>query len=178
MNTDEHRWAEGLVDGELKLVLASFAEVHPVHKVPAYHFRMVHRDTGEDMGHVNLRVGHTTHVERYAGHIGYSVVEQHRRHRYAARAVRLLLPVARRMGLDPVWITCDPENMASRRTLEIAGAEFVEIVEVPADCVIFGSGHPRKCRYRLDLGSFSPTTQADESDSDGDRDGAAGFGNG
>jgi tagatose 1,6-diphosphate aldolase len=63
--------------------------------------------------------------------------------------VGLLLPAARRLGLDPVWITCDPENAASRRTLEIAGAEFVEIVDVPEDCVIFKGGHPRKCRYRL-----------------------------
>jgi len=141
--------AEDLSDGELKLVLASFAEVHEVHKVPAYHFRMVHCETGADMGHTNLRVGHTVHVERYAGHIGYSVAERHRGHRYAARAVRLLLPIARRLEIEPVWITCDPENTASRRTLEIAGAEFVEIVEVPADCAIFGSGHPRKCRYRL-----------------------------
>jgi tagatose 1,6-diphosphate aldolase len=141
--------AEELRDGELMLALASFAEVHPLHQVPAYHFRMVHRGTGDDMGHLNMRVGHTAHVERYAGHIGYSVVERHRGHRYAARAVRLVLPAARRLGLDPVWITCDPENLASRRTLEIAGAEFVETVEVPEDCAIFQSGHPRKCRYRL-----------------------------
>jgi tagatose 1,6-diphosphate aldolase len=141
--------AEDLTDGELGLALVSFVEVHPLHKVPAYAFRLVHGPSGEDAGHINLRVGHTSHVERYAGHIGYSVMERHRGHRYAARAVRLLLPLARRLGLDPVWITCDPENTASRRTLEIAGAEFVEIVDVPADCAIFKSEHPRKCRYRL-----------------------------
>jgi len=77
------------------------------------------------------------------------VHEPRRGHRYAARAVRLLLPLARRLGLDPLWITCDPENAASRRTLELAGAELVETVDVPPDCVIFQSGHPRKCRYRL-----------------------------
>lgn len=62
----------------------------------------------------------------------------------------LLLPLARRLGIDPLWITCDPENMASRRSLEIAGAEFVEIVDVPESCGIrkFG-GKLRKCRYRL-----------------------------
>jgi tagatose 1,6-diphosphate aldolase len=73
----------------------------------------------------------------------------HRGHRYASRSLRLLLPVARRLGLNPLWITRDPENLASRRTLELAGAEFVEIVDVPEDCVIRQSGHPRKCRYRL-----------------------------
>ncbi len=74
----------------------------------------------------------------------------HRGHHYAARAVGLLLPLARKLGIDPLWITCDPENDASRRSLEIAGAKFVEIVDVPESCGIrkFG-GKLRKCRYRL-----------------------------
>jgi tagatose 1,6-diphosphate aldolase len=94
-------------------------------------------------------VGSTPHIELYAGHIGYAVHDIHRGHRYAARSVRLLIPYARRLGIEPLWITCDPENLASRRTLEIAGAQFVEIVDVPADCIIYQSGHPRKCRYRI-----------------------------
>jgi tagatose 1,6-diphosphate aldolase len=86
----------------------------------------------------------------YAGHVGYAVGERHRGHRYAERALRLLLPAAKRLGLDPLWVTCDPENVASRRTLERLGARLVEEVEVPSDCVISQSGHPRKCRYRID----------------------------
>lgn len=110
---------------------------------------MMHAESSEELGSIRLRNGSTVHVERYAGHIGYAVHEAHRRHHYAARSVRLLVPLARRLGLDPLWITCDPENAASRRTLEIAGARFVEIVDVPADCAIFQTGHPRKCRYRI-----------------------------
>jgi tagatose 1,6-diphosphate aldolase len=117
--------------------------------VPTYHFRMVHAVTGEEMGTIRLRAGSTHHLGMYAGHIGYGVHEPHRGHRYAARSVRLLVPLARSLGLDPLWITCDPENLASRRTLELAGAQFVEIVDVPEDNIIHKSGHPRKCRYRL-----------------------------
>jgi predicted acetyltransferase len=91
----------------------------------------------------------------YAGHIGYGVHPLYRGHRYASRSVRLLMPLARRLGLDFLWITCDPENSASRRSLELAGAQFVEIVNVPEDCVIHQSGYPQKCRYRLDLGPVS-----------------------
>lgn len=36
----------------------------------------------------------------------------------------------------------DEELRFSRRCLEIAGAEFVEIVDVPVNCVIYQSGHP------------------------------------
>ena len=137
-----------LRDGELRLELVEFGP-HTIHKVPAYSFRMVHAGSAEELGNIRLRVGSTPHVERYAGHIGYGVHERHRGHRYAARSVRLLVPLARHHGLDPLWITCDPENVASRRTLELAGAKFVEIVNVPEDCVIRKDGHPLKCRYRL-----------------------------
>lgn len=139
-----------LRDEEFELRLSRF-EIHPVHHAPTYQFLMFHLDTGEELGNIRLSIGSTSHIELYAGHIGYGVLPQHRGHHYAARAVRLLLPLAREFHLDPLWITCDPENYASRRTLALAGAEFVEIIDVPPDCIIHRNGHPRKCRYRLSL---------------------------
>ena len=108
-----------LCDEEFELKLDRF-EIHPVHRVPTYQFHMVVRKTHEVLGNIRLSIGSTPHIERYAGHVGYGVFPQHRGHHYAARAVRLLLPLAGKLGLDPLWITCDPENLASRRTLELA----------------------------------------------------------
>ncbi|MBN9661783.1 MAG: GNAT family N-acetyltransferase [Acidobacteria bacterium] len=139
-----------LVDAELLLRFVKL-EAHPVHQVPTCFFQMVHRETGAEMGGINLRVGSTPHIERYAGHLGYTVFPRYRGRRYAARSVRLLVAVARLLDMAEVWITCDPENVSSRRSAELAGAVLVEIVDVPADCIIHRSGHPRKCRYRLDL---------------------------
>ena len=135
--------------GDLELRLADYS-VHTFHRVPTYFFRMMSINRAEELGTINLRIGSTPHLERYAGHIGYGVHSAHRGHHYAARSVELLLPFARSLGLDPLWITCDPDNAASRRSLEIAGAEFFEIVEVPLECGIrkYG-GKVRKCRYRL-----------------------------
>jgi predicted acetyltransferase len=141
---------DALKDAELVLELAVLAS-HPVHKVPTYYFRMVHADSGEELGAINLRVGSTPHVEQYAGHVGYGVHPGHRGHRYAARSLRLLIPVASKFGLNPLWITCDPDNIASRRSCELAGAQFVQIVDVPENCVIHRHGHRQKCRYRLDI---------------------------
>lgn len=141
-----------LREEEFELRLQSF-ELQPAHRVPAYQFLMVNRESHEELGSIRLRLGSTPHIQLYAGHIGYNVLPQHRGHHYAARSVRLLLPLARRLKIDPLWITCDPENLASRRTLELAGAEFIEIVDVPESCIIHQHGHPRKCRYRLFLGS-------------------------
>lgn len=135
--------------GDLELRLSDYS-VHSFHRVPTYSFKMFSESSAQELGQINLRIGATKHLEQYAGHIGYGVNRAHRGHHYAARSVALLLPLARRYGIDPVWITCDPENAASRRSLEIAGAEFVEIVDVPPTCGIrkFG-GKLHKCRYRI-----------------------------
>jgi len=141
-----------LVDGDLELILVDKYPPDPVKKhVPVYKFKMAHVGRDNSIGRIDLRVGHTEHIVRYAGHIGYRVYPEQRGHRYAARACRLLLPLARRHCLNPVWITCDPDNIASRRTCEIAGAEFVEIVDLPVDSDMYRRGERRKCRYRLDF---------------------------
>lgn len=85
----------------------------------------------------------------YAGHIGYTVEPPHRGRRYAARSVALLVRLARRHEMSTLWITCDPDNAASRRTCELTGAELVEIVDVPRDDEIYREGSRQKCRYRL-----------------------------
>lgn len=121
---------------------------HPVCRVPARYYRILNHQ-GEHAGNINLRLNTTEAITRYAGHIGYEVFPDHRGHRYAAQAVKLLIPVANEYGINPLWITCDPENTASRRTLELAGAEYIETVPVMYNHAIFLAGHPRKCRYRL-----------------------------
>ena len=143
-----------LSDGELVLQFLRFDE-HPVHRVPTYYFRMIHKETGEELGVINLRCSSIPHIERYAGHIGFAVHEPHRGHRYAARSITMLVAVSKQLKFESIYITCDPENIASRRSLELAGAEFLEIVDVPTDCVIHKMGYPLKCRYRIDLGAGS-----------------------
>jgi len=125
--------------------------LHPVHKVPTYYFEMLSVLTHEGVGSINIRNATSRHIDFYAGHLGYSVDAASRGSRHAARAVRLLFPFVRRLGIRTLWITCDPDNVASRRTAELAGAEFVGIVDVPDNCIIFKAGHPRKCRYRIAL---------------------------
>lgn len=141
-----------LVDQDLELVLVNkYPGDAKKAYVPAYGFDM--RLVGQDKaaGYIELRVGNTQHLTMYAGHIGYRVVPERRGHRYGARACRLLRPLARRHHLTTLWITCNPDNMASRRTCELAGAEFVEIVDLPKDTNMYQQGDRQKCRYRIDL---------------------------
>ena len=141
-----------LIDGDLELVLVGTYPGSPTgNRVPVYRFKMNLVGKGDEVGQIDLRVGNTHHVVMYAGHIGYRVHAGYRGNRYAARACRLLYPLARRHGLNPLWITCNPDNIPSRRTCEILGAKFIEIVDLPKNTDMYRSGDRKKCRYRLAL---------------------------
>lgn len=138
-----------LRDGDLALELERIAAADEERgRSPAYHFALHVSHAAAPVGHLRLRVGHTRDLEYYIGHIGYDVAPAYRGHHFAERACRLVVPLARRVGLAVLWITCDPDNAPSRRTCERLGAELVEIVDVPTDHVLYVTGHPRKCRYR------------------------------
>ena len=65
-----------------------------------------------------------------------------------APAVRVL-PVLAHHDIDPIWITCYPDNMPSSRTCELIGAELINIVDLPKDIDLYLVGDREKCRYRL-----------------------------
>jgi tagatose 1,6-diphosphate aldolase len=99
------------------------------------------------MGYIDLRIGSTEELLRIGGHIGYRVDPPFRGHRYAARSVKLILPIAHGLGVDPVIITCNTDNEASRRTCELAGGRFVGTATVPPDSEMFARGDRVKCRF-------------------------------
>jgi predicted acetyltransferase len=141
-----------LVDGDLALVLY---DTYPGDErrgyVPVYRFRMTLLGQKHEIGRIELRISNINHIVLYAGHIGYRVLAPYRGNHYAARSCALLFPLARYHDLNPLWITCNPDNDASRRTCELAGATLVEIVDLPKDTDMYRMGERQKCRYRLDL---------------------------
>ena len=114
--------------------------------VPAYHFRIVLAD-GSDAGHLNFRVGDTGHVRISAGHIGFGVDVAFRGHGYARGACVAVAPFVRKF-YEAVIITCDPDNHASRRTIEHLGATFLDEVPVPPNDPQYQRGSRRKRRYQ------------------------------
>ena len=58
-------------------------------------------------------------------------------------------PLLTHHDIDPIWITCNPDNMPSRRTCELIGAELINIVDLPKDIDLYLVGDRQKCRYRL-----------------------------
>ncbi|HVJ20434.1 MAG TPA: GNAT family N-acetyltransferase [Polyangiaceae bacterium] len=102
----------------------------------------------ERVGTIDLRLGYTTSLVLYGGHIGYGVEPPHRGRHFAGKACRALAPLAAAFGLDTLWITCNPDNWASRRTCEYAGATLVEVVDLPPESDMYLEGDRQKCRYR------------------------------
>ncbi len=143
-------------NGDLELVLIErqSAEIS-IWGVPAYIFHMRHHPSGQKIGHTTFRIGDRWNM-RFAGQIGYVVEENFRGHHFAERGCRLLLPFVRGHGLGEIWITCGPDNIASRRTLERLGAKLVEVVDVPPEYPMPEGTIRRKCRYRLSLDKECP----------------------
>jgi tagatose 1,6-diphosphate aldolase len=128
----------------------------PVGLVPSYAFWLrLSEPIGdppiEFIGGISLRIGSNREIDMYTGNIGYHVYPPARGHHYAERACRLVLPIARRHGMQQLWITCNPDNHASRRTLERLGAQLIETVTIPKDHPFQSRGETAKCRYLLTL---------------------------
>lgn len=139
-------------------------------RVPSYHFWMHLRPVSrsqftngnlprwgeasppvEIAGGLWLRIGNSFDLETYLGHIGYNVFIPARGNHYAERSCRLLLGLARAHGIQRLWITCNPDNWASRRTCERLGCRLAQIVALPVDHPLYLRGDREKCRYYLDL---------------------------
>jgi predicted acetyltransferase len=114
--------------------------------VPYYHFRII-VGSNVDVGHINFRVGNTEHVQQSAGHIGYEIAEKFRGHGFAGQACRALAPFAR-LFYPEVTITCDPDNHASRRTIEALGASYLDEIPVAPSDPHYERGSRTKQRYR------------------------------
>jgi predicted acetyltransferase len=76
------------------------------------------------LGRVAIRHRLTPFLREFGGHIGYWTRPSARRQGHATAAFRASLPVAYALGIDPVLVTCDEDNLGSRRIIEAAGGEF------------------------------------------------------
>jgi predicted acetyltransferase len=82
---------------------------------------------GEFCGAIHFRwqVGTDELPAHVLGHIGYAVVPGKRGQGHATRALGLLLPEARAVGLRHVELTTDPENVASQRVIIANGGALL-----------------------------------------------------
>ncbi len=132
-------------------ILKSFADTAagrnlPPGRAPSAVFWLIDR-RGEFVGSVSLRDQLVTDELRIlVGHIGYTIRPSARRQGYGKQILRLALPKAHAMGIDPALLTCDNTNVASRKIIESCGGIYES--EVPQKI-----GLPPKLRFWVPTGS-------------------------
>ncbi len=136
---------------EIDLVLLEKREAVPKKEyLPCYVFDICLHGTKTKAGIISLRVGFNRNI-KYGGNIGYGVFEDYRGHHYAAKACMMLKDLARNHDHNDLIITCDPDNIPSRKTCEYIGSELLEIIELPEWTEMYRMGKRSKCRYRWDI---------------------------
>ncbi|HUD08958.1 MAG TPA: GNAT family N-acetyltransferase [Candidatus Saccharimonadales bacterium] len=115
-----------LIDGDLEL---RFLEKRKVMILKScaweFVFEMYLLDTNQKIGAIRLRLKLTPDLEEYGGHVEYEVDKKFRGNNFAARSFTLLLPLFRKIKINPIIITCDPTNIASIKTIEKIGGKLV-----------------------------------------------------
>jgi predicted acetyltransferase len=75
----------------------------------------------EYVGRIAVRHRLTPQLREVGGHIGYDVRPSARRRGHATAMLQAALPVARSLGIESALLTCDVDNLASRKTIERNG---------------------------------------------------------
>ena len=100
-------------------------------RVPATQYIYVREEDGRVVGMLQLRHCFNEYLEKYAGHIGYSVRPSERRKGYATAMLRDALPCCRELGIRDVLISCVVGNEGSRKTILNNGGVYESTVHEP-----------------------------------------------
>lgn len=110
-------------------------------KVPRLEFWL--ESEGQILAGVRVRLQLTEALMARGGHIGYDVRPSMRRRGIGTELLRLALLEARARGIARVLITCDEDNLGSRKVIEHNGGVLAELVlsNESGECV---------CRYWIE----------------------------
>ena len=79
------------------------------------------------LGRLAIRHVLTRPLLEWGGHIGYDVRPTARRRGHATAMLRDALPHARAVGIESALVTCDTDNVASRKVIESSGGVFEDV---------------------------------------------------
>jgi len=103
----------------------------PSHLVPATQFLFIRKRDNRLVGMIQVRHRFNDFLEKYAGHIGYSVRPSERRKGYAKVMLKMVLPFCQEIGIDKVLISCIDDNIGSEKTILANGGVYESTVHEP-----------------------------------------------
>ena len=110
--------------------------------VPGSDFWLIHNN--EFIGGLSLRHELNEFLLKMGGHIGYEIRPSKRKRGYGTEILRLGLEKAKQLGLRRVLVTCDEDNIGSKKIIKHNGGIFENAIEIEGDPV-------KKLRYWIDI---------------------------
>jgi predicted acetyltransferase len=84
-------------------------------------------DGAEYVGRMSIRHELNGWLREVGGHIGYDVRRSRRREGHATAMLAAALPIAHSVGIERALLTCDDDNLASRRVIERNGGVLEDV---------------------------------------------------
>ena len=103
-------------------------ETTPPGYVPMTQFLYVRESDDKIIGVIQIRHYFNEFLEKYAGHIGYSIAPSVRRKGHATAMLKAVLPECKALGIEKVLISCVQGNEGSRCTILNNGGVYESTV--------------------------------------------------
>ena len=116
--------------------------------LPFYWWDIILKEKNIKIGKISFRIGNNYH-SFYNGNIGYEIDNEYRGNKYAYKACKLLLDVARYHEIKKLNLSCDYDNIASYKTIEKLGGKLIEEIKPPIDYMYYYDEMPIKKIYEL-----------------------------
>jgi predicted acetyltransferase len=145
ISKDPQAFVDGLVDIQANGGPITLPDGSQVERLPGYRLWMFDHEL---CGSIGFRWVHgSSELPPFClGHIGYSVVPWKQNLGYAKQALALVLLQAKQRGLTHVYITTQPDNIASRKVIEANRGRFLETFIEDA-----GYGGKEGLKFKVDL---------------------------
>lgn len=111
--------------------LISKKETVPEEFVQATQFLCIREEDNRLVGMIQIRHYFNDFLEKFGGHIGYSIRPTERRKGYAKKMLKDSLEYCKELNLEKVLVTCIDNNVGSRKTILANGGVYEKTVFEP-----------------------------------------------
>ncbi len=106
-------------------------ETVPRGRVPSTQYIFLREEDNKIVGMIDIRHQLNEYLEKFGGHIGYSVAPGERCKGYASQMLKASLLKCKELGIGKVLVTCSDTNEGSRKTILANGGIYESTVYEP-----------------------------------------------